>query len=94
MASSVVNMNHALNISMSCFVGGSDRDHCTAVALSEIDAAVKALDDLHENNDAAAIHALEAFINAVEAQRGGKISEEEADALVAAAQAIIALLTG
>ena len=55
-------------------------------------AALQALDDLNENNDVAAINALQAFINAVEAQRGKKISQEDADALIAAAQEIIDLL--
>jgi len=51
-----------------------------------------ALDDLNANNDVAAINSLRAFINAVVAQRGKKIPEEDADALIAAAQAIIAAL--
>lgn len=55
-------------------------------------AALQALDDLKENNDVAAINALQAFINAVEAQRGKKISQEDADDLIAAAQEIIDLL--
>ena len=49
----------------------------------------QALADLNENNDIAAINALGAFINAVEAQRGKKISEQDADELIAAVQAII-----
>jgi hypothetical protein len=57
---------------------------------AKLDAALNALDDLNENNDVAAINSLNAFINAVEAQRGNKISNEDADMLIAAAQAIIA----
>ena len=49
--------------------------------------------DLNENNDVAAVNSLEAFINAVQAQRGNKIPEADADALIAAAQQIIDLLT-
>jgi hypothetical protein len=56
---------------------------------SKLDAAYKALDDLNENNDVAAINAIQAFINAVDAQRGNKISNEQADELITAAQAII-----
>ncbi len=41
---------------------------------------------------AAAINSLEALINEVEAQRGKKISEKDADALIAAAQQIIDLI--
>ena len=41
---------------------------------------------------AAAINSLEAFINAVEAQRGNKIPEADADTLIAAVQQIIDLL--
>ena len=59
---------------------------------SKLDAVEKSLQDLNENNDQAAINALQAFINAVEAQRGGKISDTDADALIAFAQAIIDLL--
>ena len=57
-------------------------------------AASEALDDLNQNNDVAAINALQAFINAVEAQRGIHITEADADDLIAATQNIIALLGG
>jgi hypothetical protein len=60
---------------------------------SKLESALKVLDDLNENNDVAAINSLEAFINAVEAQRGKKISEEDADALIEAVQQIIDMLT-
>ena len=60
---------------------------------AKLDAAMKLLDDINANNDVAAINTLEAFINAVEAQRGKSISEADADALIAAAQEIIALLS-
>lgn len=60
---------------------------------AKLEAALNALDDLNENNDVAAINTLSAFINAVEAQRGDKITESQADALVAAAQAIIDYLS-
>ncbi len=56
---------------------------------AKLDAVLKALQDLNENNDIAAINALQAFINAVEAQRGNKISDADADILISAAQAII-----
>jgi hypothetical protein len=55
---------------------------------------MRALEDINENNDVAAINALHALINAVEAQRGNRISEADADALIAAAQKIIAQLSG
>ena len=60
----------------------------------KLDNAVRALDDLNENNDVAAINSLQAVINFVEAQRGGNIPETDADALIAAAQEIITLLGG
>jgi hypothetical protein len=60
---------------------------------AKLNAVVNALDDVNENNDVAAINALGAFINAVEAQRGNRISDEDADALIAAAQDIIAILS-
>jgi len=59
---------------------------------SKINTALQALDDINQNNDAAAINALQAFINAVQAQRGNHISEADADVLIADAQAIIDLL--
>jgi hypothetical protein len=59
---------------------------------AKLEAAVQALDDVNNNNDVAAINSLQAFINAVEAQRGNKISDADADALIAAAQEIIAVL--
>jgi len=60
---------------------------------AKLNAALGALEDENENNDAAAINTLGAFINAVEAQRGKKIPQAEADALIAAAQQIIELLS-
>ena len=60
---------------------------------TKLDSALKAIDDLNENNDVAAINSLQAFINAVEAQRGKKITNEQADELIAAAQQIINRLT-
>jgi hypothetical protein len=44
---------------------------------------------LAKGNDKAAINMLDAFINAVEAQSGKKLSYEQADALITAAQCII-----
>lgn len=56
---------------------------------AKLQSALGALDDVNTNNDVAAINTLNAFINAVEAQRGNKITDEDADTLIAAAQAII-----
>jgi len=56
---------------------------------AKLETALSALDDVNTNNDVAAINSLNAFINAVEAQRGNKITNEDADMLIAAAQAII-----
>ena len=55
--------------------------------------AVRALDDINETNNIAAINKLEAFINEVQAQAGNKIPQADADALIAATQQIIDLLT-
>ena len=59
---------------------------------AKLNAAYKKLTDGNDKNDVAAINELGAFINAVEAQRGKKIAEADADALIAPAQAIIDLL--
>ena len=59
-----------------------------------LDTAMKALDDTNTENDVAAINALEAFINKLEAQRGKKIPEEIVDQLIAEAQEILAALIG
>jgi len=59
---------------------------------SKLDAALNALDDVNANNDGAACNTLQAFINAVEAQRGNKLTDAQAGQLIAAAQAIQALL--
>lgn len=53
-----------------------------------------ALKSLEKENEGAAINQLEAFINAVEAQRGKKITDDDADALIATAQLIIDLIGG
>ncbi|HLE48870.1 MAG TPA: hypothetical protein VI819_02445 [Patescibacteria group bacterium] len=55
----------------------------------KLETAQSALGDVNENNDQAAINSLQAFINAVEAQSGNKITNEQADALVQKAQVII-----
>ncbi|GEM_PF-3499820 len=52
---------------------------------AKLDAALEALDDLNTNNDVAACNALSAFISAVEAQRGNKLTDAQADQLIAAA---------
>jgi hypothetical protein len=56
---------------------------------AKLEAAKKALEDLNENNDGAAINSLQAFINAVEAQRGKALTEEQADMLIEMVQRII-----
>ena len=60
---------------------------------AKLEAAVRALDDLNENNDVAAINALEAFVRAVEAQRGRALTDEQAERLIEMAQTIIDSLT-
>jgi uncharacterized delta-60 repeat protein len=60
---------------------------------AKLGAALQALDDINTNNDDAAINTLEAFVYAVEAQRGKEISEADADELIAVALEIIALLS-
>lgn len=60
----------------------------------KLDAALNALDDINQNNDVAAINSLNAFINAVEAQRDQKITSAQADELIGDATDIITLLGG
>jgi hypothetical protein len=62
------------------------------VSAAKLDAALQALDDVSANNDAAAINAVEAFINHVRAQSGNKISVADADALIDIANEIIVAL--
>jgi len=59
---------------------------------AKLGAALNALGDITENNDQAAINSLQAFINAVDAQRGDKITSVQADILITMAQAIITSL--
>jgi len=59
---------------------------------AKLDAALGAIEDLNTNNDQAACNSLSAFINHVNAQRGSKISHEDADLLVEMAQAIQACI--
>lgn len=59
----------------------------------KLEAALNALDDLNESNNQAAINSLLAFINKVEQKRGLELTNEEAESLIAAAQAIIDSLT-
>lgn len=59
----------------------------------KLDTALRLLEDENESNDKGAINSLQAFINAVNAQHGKEISEEDADYLVTVAQQIIDLLS-
>jgi hypothetical protein len=59
---------------------------------AKLSSALNALEDANLNNDVAAINSLQAFINAVEAQRGKKIPDSDADKLIGLAQQIIDLL--
>ena len=61
---------------------------------AKLDAAFNALDDVNQNNDVAAINSLNAFKNAVEAQRDNKLTGAQADELIAQADSIIAMLGG
>lgn len=56
---------------------------------AKLEAAIQALTDLVDQNDVAAINALNAFINSVEAQRGQKIESLDADMLIYWAKQII-----
>lgn len=58
--------------------------------LSKLENAIKSLE---KGNDNAAISQIEAFINQVEAQRGKKLTDELADALIASAQNIVNALS-
>ncbi len=59
---------------------------------SKLENIIKALEDANSNNDGAAMNKLYAFINSVNAQRGGNITDLQADGLVSDAQDIIDLL--
>jgi parallel beta-helix repeat protein len=59
---------------------------------AKLDAAFNALDDVNDNNNVAAINSLNAFKNAVEAQRDNKLNGAQADELIAQADSIIDML--
>jgi hypothetical protein len=61
--------------------------------LAKIDSAIEKLEDGDEKNDKAAVNSLRAFINAVQAQRGKKISEENADYLIGCAGQVTDMLS-
>ena len=54
----------------------------------------RAIDSLENGQDSAAVNKFEAFINQVQAQRGKKLTDEEADKLIADVQAIIDYVQG
>ncbi len=56
---------------------------------AKLSAALNSLNDINQHNDSAAINSLQSFINAVNAQRGNKITNAQADILIQQAQAII-----
>jgi hypothetical protein len=59
---------------------------------AKLDAAMNALADVNQHNDAAAVNSLNALINSVQAQRGRRLTDAEADMLIAATLAIIAAI--
>lgn len=61
--------------------------------LAKLDTALQKLQDGNEANDKAAVNSLTAFINAINAQSGNKISEEDANSLITAAQQIIDMIS-
>ncbi|MBL3598593.1 MAG: LamG domain-containing protein [gamma proteobacterium endosymbiont of Lamellibrachia anaximandri] len=56
---------------------------------AKLDAAIGALDDVNTDNDVSAVNRLYALISAIEAQRGKKITDTDADTLIAATNAVI-----
>ncbi len=56
---------------------------------TKLNTAQRVFTDGTKRNDAAAVNALNAFVNSVKAQRGKKIAQADADALIAAAQQMI-----
>jgi len=61
--------------------------------IAKLQTARRALDNDRKNSRTIAVNSLDAFINAVEAQRSKKISEAEADVIIVLAQEIIAALS-
>jgi hypothetical protein len=61
---------------------------------SKLAVVIQALDDSRNQNDAAAINALNAFMNAVNAQRGVWLTDSQADGLISSARAIAQALGG
>ena len=61
---------------------------------AKLEASLDALDALNSEQRNDAVNKLCAFMNAVEAQRGNKLTEEQADYLIAEAQRIIDLIQG
>ena len=59
---------------------------------SKISVTLAALDDSNEQNDGAALNSMYAFCNATEAQRGNKLTDEQARQLTVAANNIIAAI--
>jgi len=61
--------------------------------LAKLNTALKKLQDGKESNDNTAVKPLTAFVDAVNDQSGNKISQEDADSLITAAQQIIDMLS-
>lgn len=59
---------------------------------AKLDSTLRALEDANGNNDVAAVNAMYAFCSAVDAQRGQKITNDQADELIEAANRVIEAL--
>ena len=69
--------------------GGAGVETALLASLTGNGGALAKLQDDNPDNDVAAIGKLQAFINKVEAQRGNRLTDDQADDLVAAANDII-----
>ena len=59
---------------------------------AKLEAALNTLDDVNDNNDVSALNMLDALIQSAEAQRGGKLTDSQANTIIGSAQSIIDLL--
>jgi hypothetical protein len=75
------------------FVNDADLQHGIRNSLvSKLTGALNKLNDNNPNNDGAAVNMIEAFLEAVNAQRGKKIPEDVADRMLTEAHTILDLL--
>jgi hypothetical protein len=89
---SVVSLEDQLEALSSLILGINAHSGISNAMDSKLNRVFAALDDTNEKNDGAALNSMYAFCSSIDAQRGKKLTEEQASTLIEAGNGIISTL--